>query len=76
MVIVQVPKDTVQVTVRGQLLAKRYFSLANYSLIEAIKNLPDTLQRFFTGGTPFFLRPPPEWDVTEQMELQKADHHA
>ena len=69
MVIVQVPKDTVQVKVRGQLLAKRYFSLANYSLIEAIKNLPDTLQRFFTGGAPFDLRPPAEWDVTKQMKL-------
>jgi len=27
------------------------------------------LQRFFTGGAPFDLRPPAEWDVTEQMKL-------
>ena len=57
MVIVQVPNDTRQVKVRGQMLATRYFSLANYRLTEAVKNLPDTLRRFFEGGTPFCPRP-------------------
>ena len=74
MVIVQVPKDLEAVKVRGQLLASRYFSLGNYSLVEAVKNLPDTLQRFFEGGTPYHRAN--DWDVTGQMELCKAGEHA
>jgi hypothetical protein len=71
MVIVQVPKQIRQLKIRGQLIATRYFSLANYSFIEAIKQLPNTLRRFIEGGTPYYHRPPDDWDVTEQMELGK-----
>jgi hypothetical protein len=70
MVIVQVPKQTGQVKVRGQLLATRYISLANYTLIEAIKNLPNTLRGFFEGGTPYYYRPD-DWNMTEEMGLGK-----
>ena len=71
MAIVQVPRETRQVKVRGEMLARRNFSLANYSLTEAVRNLPDTLRRFLEGGAPFHPRPD-EWDVTGQMELGKA----
>ena len=71
MLIVQVPKDTQHLKVRGQLLAKRRFSLANYRLIEALKNLPDTFHRWFEGGTPFHSTK--EWDVTERVNVKGSE---
>jgi hypothetical protein len=71
MVITQVPRQIKQVKIRGQLLASRYFTLANYSLVEAVKRLGDTFRRFFEGGAPYFHRTIPDWDVTENMELSK-----
>lgn len=71
MIIVQVPKDCEHLKVRGQLLASRYLSLANYRLREVITHLSETLRRFFEGGAPYYYRPADDWDLTRQIELGK-----
>jgi hypothetical protein len=45
-VVAQVPSSVEQVRVRGELLAKRVFALADQSLIQAVKNLPVLFRTF------------------------------
>jgi hypothetical protein len=70
-VIAQVPKKTKRMKIRGELVVSRYFNLANYNLIEAVKNLKKTARRFIEGGAPLILKPPADWDMTKALRLDK-----
>jgi len=68
MLVAQVPSDAKSVRLRGQLEAKRDFSLLDYGIRNAITHIDEALQRFIKGGAPYAPQPV-DWDLTRKMGL-------
>lgn len=64
-VILMVPRTTARLHVGAQLLATRYTTFFGAGFRQALKDLPEVMRQFFTGGTP--IAADGEWDLSEAL---------
>jgi hypothetical protein len=66
-VMLQVPKETQQLAVTGQLQAYRSFNLLENSFQEAVHQLPAVFRSFIEAGVPVHDKPKAPWDLTKRL---------
>lgn len=64
-VVLRVPKDVESLQISARVEATRYFNLLDGGLQRAIRDLPQAIASFFTGGTP--IAASKTWDMSDQL---------